>query len=59
MTFDEFERRVEAVPDMQMNWIYWNVWIPETSLLWLYMILHALNRLAATPPEARAPHQEA
>lgn len=45
MTFDEFEKRVINEPDLQLSWIYWNIWIPETGKLWIFCFLHSLNRL--------------
>lgn len=48
MTFDDFEARVRAVPDLDLSWIYWNALLPETTgvaLTYLFL-LPALLKLA-------------
>ena len=51
MTFEAFEQRVLAEPDMELGWYYWNWLLPDTAphyfvLFVLMPLLHARNRHA-------------
>lgn len=46
LTFDEFERRVLAEPDLELSWTYWNVIVAESAGLFVALLLIiALRRL--------------
>ena len=41
LTFEEFERRVAAEPDLKLGWQYWNWLLPETApgyFVWMLLI---------------------
>lgn len=47
LTFEAFEKRVETEPDLELNWMYWNVLLSETGYLWILVFLIHLKRLGA------------
>ena len=49
MTLEEFERRVEKEPELELDWRYWNALLPETTgvaltLLFLWPALRGAPR---------------
>ena len=47
MTFEEFEARVDATPDLELSWTYWNALLPETTgrALWDLFIWPAFRQM--------------